>query len=287
MNFLSAVAGAAIRAWLRLAGRKLPKAEVPWLSVPIGRELIGEEVYKELAAQQDLDVGDDAVAGLIPDFNTLRGPDFDPDRVRAEVRDFYEKTSQYQLEAWSETSALTRVFLWLLVTLLSRRMDQLNFPLSPLDTSRGMTSRVIPLRERGSGRVLYAGWLRKLSGTGRVVYAGLYGVGMPPGARGPCVRVSFPLPRGSATVFLRPEAEADGSFKLISAGGSFGDPGFYRMLDAGDGHWHVRYLRTLRESFHVFVDAEGILRTDHRVRFMGLPVLALHYKILPVRPRVL
>jgi hypothetical protein len=93
--------------------------------------------------------------------------------------------------------------------------------------------------------------------------------------------VSFPVPRGSATVFLRPEAQEDGSLKLISSGTAFGDPGFYRMLETDEHHWRVRYLRTLRESFHVYVDPEGIVRTDHQVRFLGLEVLKLHYKITP------
>jgi hypothetical protein len=48
---------------------------------------------------------------------------------------------------------------------------------------------------------------------------------------------------------------------------------------AGPGHWWVRYLRTLHEFFHVWVDERGTLRTDHTVRFMGVSVLRLHYKL--------
>ena len=40
--------------------------------------------------------------------------------------------------------------------------------------------------------------------------------------------------------------------------------------------WHIR---TLKEHFHVYVDDAGVLRCDHGVRFLGLPVLKLHYKI--------
>ena len=79
--------------------------------------------------------------------------------------------------------------------------------------------------------------------------------------------------------FLRPEAQPDGSFRLISSGRRFGEPGFYRMVEAGAGHWRVRYIRTLRESFHVYVDRQGTLRTDHVVRFLGLRPLRLHYKL--------
>src|SRR5206468_546844 len=122
-------------------------------------------------------------------------------------------------------------------------------------------------------------------GSGRVIYTGLYSVQKPSDYSNPCVKVSFPLPFGSSTVFLRPEAQPDGSFKLISSGAGFGEPGFYRMVETDAEHWRVRYLRTLREFFHVYVDGRGTLRTDHTVRFLGLTPLRLHYKLERLRPK--
>jgi hypothetical protein len=142
-----------------------------------------------------------------------------------------------------------------------------------------MTSEVLPMVNPVSGRRVYTGWLRRLAAADRVIYTGLYSTERPAAWPDPCVKVSFPLPLGSATVFLRPEAQPDGSFRLISAGSRFGEPGFYRMVEADASHWKVRYLRTLRESFHVYVDGRGTLRTDHVVRFLGLTVLRLHYKL--------
>jgi hypothetical protein len=72
----------------------------------------------------------------------------------------------------------------------------------------------------------------------------------------------------------------DGSFKLISQGRRFGDSGFYRLVERGNAHYQVRYLSTLHEIFHVYVDKEGVLRTDHSIRYLGLPVMRLHYKIV-------
>jgi hypothetical protein len=94
--------------------------------------------------------------------------------------------------------------------------------------------------------------------------------------------VSFPLPLGCVIGFLRPEAGPDGSFKLISSGARFGDPGFYRVLERRDRSRQVRYVRPLREFFHLYIDREGILRTDHTIRFLGITVLRMHYKIMPV-----
>jgi hypothetical protein len=227
-----------------------------------------------------LEIRPDPFAGLLPDFNVLAGPAFDPSAVRPEIRDFYEHTSRYRLDAWSEAAVSTRVFLHLL-TSASRGIDQLNFPVSSLELSGGLTNEVLPMLD-AEGRIVRTGWLRRYVESGRVVYTGLYTVAQPPGAEGPCVKVSFPLPHGSSTMFLRPEAEADGSFNLISSGKQFGDAGFYRMVGEGPEHWRVRYLRTMRESFHVFLDAQGTLRTEHIVRFMGAAPLRLHYRMEPL-----
>ena len=44
-----------------------------------------------------------------------------------EVRRFYEETSRYHLEVWSHAPFPARLFLWLLVSTVSRTMNQLNF----------------------------------------------------------------------------------------------------------------------------------------------------------------
>ena len=38
-------------------------------------------------------------------------------------------------------------------------------------------------------------------------------------------------------------------------------------------------IRTLKEHFRVYVDDHGTLRCDHGIRFLGFPVLHLHYRI--------
>jgi hypothetical protein len=272
-----------IDAWLYLCGRKRWKADVPWLVCPTGpADRIGEHWYEQLAQRENLQIAAAPNAGLLPDFDALRGPSFDPDKVCPEVRDFYEHTALYSLEAWSEVTILMRFFLWGLVTFASRRMQQLNFPVSSMELASGMSSEVIELTDAGGKRV-YTGWLRRMKSNGLVLYAGIYTLGRVPRHDSPCVKVSFPVPLGSSTVFLRPQALPDGSFKLISQGHGFGDSGFYRLVERGANCYQVRYLSTLHEVFHVYVDKEGVLRTDHSIRYLGLPVMRLHYKIKPAK----
>lgn len=283
LSFLARTFGkaiaAGIRTWVRLTGRRVEKTDAPWLQCPMGTpNRIGAEFYQHLAQSENLHVELSPDAGLLGSFAALRGSHFDPDKVHPAIQDFYEHTARYRLEAWSEAGLWTRFFLWGLTRFVSRPMDQLNFPVSSLELAGGMSSDVLPMVNE-QGQRIYTGWLRRLLSEDRVIYTGLYSTERPPSYSDPCVKVSFPLPYGSSTVFLRPEAQDDGSFRLISAGTRFGDPGFYRMLELDSERWKVRYIRSLREFFHVYLDPNGVLRTEHLVRFLGFTVLRLHYKM--------
>jgi hypothetical protein len=266
--------------WMvRLSGRKIRRPDAPWLDCILGQPgAIGSGVYQRIAATNHLELSTPPGAGLIEDFEILRGPSFNPDAVHPAVRHFYEHTAAYNFEVWSEVYLAGRFFLWLLVEFISRRMDQLNFPISSLEVAKGMSSEVVQLREPESGRLVYTGWLRRFKSTGKVIYAGIYSVARIPNEADPCVKVTFPC-RGSANVYLRPCSYADGSFGLVSTGASFGASGFYRLVEAGPEAWRVRNFTTLHEVFHVYVDEEGVLRTDHTISFVGLTILRLHYKM--------
>jgi hypothetical protein len=274
----------ALGAWfiyglIRLFGRRHETNDVPWLVGPIGGDFIGDRAYEETAIAEGLDVVRDAQGGgLIPRFDVLASDTFDPARVHAKIRDFYERTYAYRLDTWATTYFPARLALWALVVTISRKVDQLNFPLDGLDVAHGMTSEIVLLRDPQGG-VRYTGWFRKLQRTGRVIYTGFYMTVNAPLA-GPCVKVVFPMPGGNATVILRPENDDGGGFRLASIGRGFGDAGFYRMQRAGSA-FRVWRIRTLHETFRLYLDAEESIRCEHDVRFLGLRVLTLHYRIAP------
>src|SRR5713226_2696107 len=282
-GFISFCLEGGIHLWVRLTGRLVRRSDAPWLAGPLGgRERIGTGIYERVAQTEGLLIHTTPNAGLLEHFNVLRGPNFDPDAVHPDIRHFYEHAAEYQLDVWSEVSLIGRFFLWLLVEFISRRMDQLNFPISSLEVAKGMTSEVVQLREMGSGRLAYTGWLRRFRATGKVIYAGLYSVTQVPGEANPCVKVTFPC-FGSSNVYLRPCGYADGTFGLVSTGAAFGRSGFYRVVEAGKDAWRVRNFKTLHEIFHVYADEDGILRTDHEITFVGLTILRLHYKMTPAQ----
>jgi hypothetical protein len=282
-RLIGGVAQAVILFLCFLFGRRMERSQVPWLDGPTGPPRIGTGFHRSVAAEAGLEVRTGPDLGLLPDCALLDGDGFDSRRLHPSVRDFYEHTSRYHLDVWSQWSPLFWPAGWALIHFVSRRMEQLNFPMYPLETARGMTSQVEQLVEP-SGRVAFTSWLRRNLGSGLVIYSGFYSTASPPG-HGPCVKTVFPVVRGNATVLLRPEAQADGSLKLISSGRRFGDPGFYRITEAGKGRIRVWYVRGFSELFHVYPDGDSSVRTDHFLRWWGLPVLRLHYHITPVQER--
>ena len=74
----------------------------------------------------------------------------------------------------------------------------------------------------------------------------------------------------------------DGSgLRLVSIGDAFGDAGFYRIQRTG-ASLRVWRIASLHEEFQLFVDADGETRCEHEVRFLGMRVLTLHYRVSPV-----
>jgi hypothetical protein len=279
-NVVGAIGAWFIYGMIRVFGRARDEKEIAWLMGPLGGETIGDRAYEETAVAEGLTLERDArEGGLIPSFEALRGASFDPDRVDPKIRDFYENTPRYRLDTWATTYFPARLALWLLVTTISRKVEQLNFPLEGLDTAYGMTSEIVLLR-RPDRSIRYTGWFRRLQKTGHVIYTGFYMTEQPPLHDGPCVKVVFPMPQGNATVVLRPENDDDGGFRLVSAGRrGFGDVGFYRVQRLG-GRVRVWLITTLHESFRLWVD-EDVVRCEHHISFLGFKVLTLHYRISP------
>ena len=196
------------------------------------------------------------------------------------VAAFYTRTSEYELDSWAEWCGAFRPFGRMLAVLFSRRLQQLNVPLSGLDTSRGLTSDVVQLVDPASGAVRHTAWIRLLVGSGDVLYAGSYSLAVVPGRNGACVKVVFPLPNGNGIVLMRPVAHPDGSLSIVSAGRAFGDPGFYFTVHDGTRVW-ARYVASLRESIHVYPAESGDVRADHVLTLWGATFLRLHYRLRP------
>jgi hypothetical protein len=208
----------------------------------------------------------------------LVGPTCDPSKVDGRIARFYEQTSEYEFDVWSEWCGVFRPLGGALAAVFSRRLQQLNVPLSPLDTSHGISTAVINLVD-SSGAIRQTAWVREILAKRQTLYAGSYSLCRVPGFAGPCVKVTFPLPNGNAAVVMQPQSAEDGSFTVQSAGRRHGDPGFYFFVESERGQGWARFVRTLKESIRVYVDGDGQLRADHTLSLWGATFLRLHYRM--------
>jgi hypothetical protein len=267
--------------WVQLTGRSVKLADAQWLDGPTGKTTgIGSNFYEEWAIESGLQLKrDGAVQGLVPRFAALAAPDFNPAQIQGQVADFYERASAYELDVWSEWCGFFRPFGHALALLFSRRLQQLNVPLSGLDTSRGISSDVLQLADPVTGEVKLTAWVRHLLANQTVLYAGSYSLCHIPNRVGACVKVVFPLPNGNAIVLMKPVANPDGSFSLYSVGERFGDPGFYFTVRKDAETSFVRYVQTMREHIRVYAADDGSFRTDHVLTIWGRTFLHLHYRL--------
>ncbi|WP_216853622.1 hypothetical protein [Phytoactinopolyspora halotolerans] len=215
--------------------------------------------------------------GLLADMAQLDGPEFKAANLRPEVRDFYEHTSDWRMEVWTQWNPLFQPAGELISRFFGRRVQQLALPTRPLDVAYGMDSRIVIIAGPDGGQKA-AAWMRTLRSTGEYVYSGCYSSRLLPGSNQPSAHVAFPLEAGNVQVFLRPRVLPDGALELSSLSGGFGTNGAYVVVADGGVHGA---RAPIHETFRVYVDSEGVLRTDHRLCLWSATVVRLHYKLTP------
>jgi hypothetical protein len=226
-------------------------------------------------------VGEEADgAGLLADMSQLDGPTFSAADLRPEIRDFYEHTSRWRMEVWTQWNAVFQPGGELVSRLFGRRVQQLALPTRPLDVAHGMNSRVVPIIGP-DGHQQAAAWIRTLRSTDEYVYSGCYTARVLPRSQQPSVHVAFPLESGNVQVFLQPIVLPSGALELRSTAGTFGQNGAYIVVEDHGGTYATRV--PIHEKFQVYIDDEDTLRTDHILRLWSAPVIRLHYKLTPDR----
>lgn len=267
----------ATQLWVRLTGRRVWLSEEPWLGGPVGdTDVIGEQFFHRLAEREGLVFDTQSpVRGLLPEIAALDGPGFESTKLDERVADFYQRTSRYSFGVSSRWSGGLRPFARLISNLFSRRLRQLNVPLSDEEARGGATSDVFLV---GSGaQHAFSAWIRTLKSTGNTLYVGAYSTTRIPGHDSPCIKVVFPLPNGSAIVIMRPELQDDGSLLLRSDGRQFGDPGFYFYVRENRESGFARYVRSLEETIRVYPGSDPEVLASHEVKFWGIRFLRQDY----------
>lgn len=268
--------------WVMLWGRRVQPSEIPWLFGPFGEvDTIADNFLDGLAQEENLTIERDVPeAGMVDSITEMLGEH--AGKLNPKIRAFYESTARYDMEVWSEWNALARPGGWLVQWLFSRRFQQLNLPMRPMDTALGIMSEIALLRE-SSGAIRYRLWYRAMksggeAGRGRVIFSGIYTTTTLPDGRA-CVKAIYPLPRGNATVILAPTVDERGNMELLARGRQFGEPGFYFLMRNRHRKFWAQLVRSFYERIRIYVDEEGILRADHTLVLWGVQAMRLHYKI--------
>jgi hypothetical protein len=144
-------------------------------------QTIGDEWMRSAAAAHGGRVQEhEQGRGLLAAMSQLDGPGFRSSDLRPEVRHFYEHTSEWRMEVWTQWNPFFQPGGELISRYFGRRVQQLALPTRPLDVALGMDSRVVTIHD-SLGEQRAAGWLRTLRSTGEYVYSGCYSTRVLPG----------------------------------------------------------------------------------------------------------
>jgi hypothetical protein len=267
--------------WVKGTGRRIQESTYKWLLGPVGNtDKIGDTFIPSLCLKENLSVVKNKSGfGLMNSINEWELSDTDYNGLNKKVFDFYEHTTDYNFEVWSSWSGVFYPFGKLLNFFFSRRLQQLNLPLKPLDSSRGIESNIVKLFPEDSAIARYTIWYRVLKSKNDVIYSGLYSTTFLESIKKKCLKIVFPLPNGNATVIMNISVLPDGSLFLESKGRKFGHPGFYFTLTNQQGKFWAKYVKAMHETIKVYEDEEGVLRADHFLKIWGMYFLKLHYKM--------
>lgn len=266
--------------WVILWGNKINPVEYEWLIGPFG-ELngIGEDFIYQLASKENLTIVRNSISkGLLQSISSLNLTENEIKNLSRKVIDFYERTSDHDLQLNVKWNPIFRIFGYLVNKLFSQRINQLNIPTKNIDESEKLLSEIIELVSKENKEVKYTIWLRKFKSTGKVIYSGIYTTcTLQSGIT--CIKAIFPLPKGNATVILKPTVGDKNELILDSSGEKFGDAGFYFLLNDSKGNYWSQYIKSFTDKLTV-KEEQGNLTAHQSLKLWKIKVVNFEYKII-------
>lgn len=265
--------------WVIICGRKINPSENTWLFGPFGEVSgIGEKFIHQLAQKEDLTIIRKSNSkGLLDSISSLYLSENEIKKLPKNVIDFYEKTSEYKLQLNVKWNPIFKIFGYVVNRLFSQRINQLNIPTNNIQSSENLTSEIIELVAKNTNEVKYTIWLRKFQSTGKVIYSGIYTTCLLPSGI-TCVKAIFPLPKGNATVILKPSVGEKNELILDSSGNKFGDAGFYFLLNDSKGNCWSKYIKSFTDKL-IVSDENEKLKAKQTLKLWRLKVARFEYEM--------
>lgn len=265
--------------WVIICGRKINPSENTWLFGTFGEVSgIGEKFIHQLAEKEDLTIIRKSNSkGLLDSISSLNLSENEIKKLSKNVIDFYEKTSEYKLQLNVKWNPIFKIFGYVVNRLFSQRINQLNIPTNNIQSSENLTSEIIELVAKNTNEVKYTIWLRKFQSTGKVIYSGIYTTCLLPSGI-TCVKAIFPLPKGNATVILKPSVGEKNELILDSSGNKFGDAGFYFLLNDSKGNCWSKYIKSFTDKL-IVSDENEKLKAKQTLKLWRLKVARFEYEM--------
>ena len=265
--------------WVILWGRKINPNDYPWLIAPFG-ELngIGEEFMYQLAKKEDLVVARNSTSkGLLSSIHELNLTDHQLENLSKKVIDFYEAPADYDLEFNVKWNPYFSFFGYLVNRLFSQRINQLNIPTKNIVQSEDLVSEIITLNHPQNNKTIYTIWLRKFKNSGKVIYSGIYGTCTLPSGK-TCIKAVFPLPKGNATVIMKPCVGLENELILDSNGKQFGDAGFYFLLNDAKHNYWAQFISSFTDQL-IVKEKDNHLQAIQTLKLWRCKVSQFTYRI--------
>lgn len=265
--------------WVIICGKKINPSENTWLFGTFGEVSgIGEKFIHQLAEKEDLTIIRKSNSkGLLDSILSLNLSENEIKKLPKNVIDFYEKTSEYKLQLNVKWNPIFKIFGYVVNRLFSQRINQLNIPTNNIQSSENLTSEIIELVAKNTNEVKYTIWLRKFQSTGKVIYSGIYTTCLLPSGI-TCVKAIFPLPKGNATVILKPSVGEKNELILDSSGNKFGDAGFYFLLNDSKGNCWSKYIKSFTDKL-IVSDENEKLKARQTLKLWRLKVARFEYEM--------
>lgn len=252
------------------------------------REVVGVDFFEKFARRVHSSIVEGSPGvGLMASLDDLASSTFDPRLVHPLIRDFYEHTSNYDLDYTIHWNPLIRPLGWLYDRLLASAMKQLIIPMDR-DTLCRLDSWLEVLHAAGTSPDVRC-WIRIDPESNLPVYIGAYRTytSVLDDIALSYVSVAFPIPGGTITTVLSPQNGQNGEMSLTTKWKESTENGLYLILP-GKHSFAMLPAFGLAEHFHLCADETSspfTLRVQHDCRWLGLKAFTLHYTITPMRQR--
>lgn len=260
---------------------RLRRAVASARGVPLSPLTAGWRVGAEYPERRGI-VADGEVVGEMDDVSEYAGPAFDPTEVHPAVRDFYERTADYELVyevRWHRPFRVGAA----LASRVTSRVEQLNLPGPGESGVRELESRFVRVDPAADPRDGARAWVRTRA-DGTAVFVAIYAHHERDGAT--YVNIAVPLPGGNLSTVLRPANLDDGSggIELTTLGGAGdGDEGLYFATPLGavalplDQRFMVRPAENSKaDALDDAAGSEGVAAT-HEMWLFGRQFLTIRY----------